>query len=392
MKRALVVLLGMMFVGVFAGQALAVVDPGQGWVEVCKQTTGTPALVGSFRFAITDSVDATKTIEVPVGFCSAPIQVAAGPATVTELGSLAGLKDDATVDSNNPQRSFVSVVSATAIGQTGSLGSFDGLWTESIDVPASSPDSQVSTIQASTITVTFTDQLVTGVIEVCKNIVPGSELTGNFQFTISGANGFSTQRSVPVGACSPGVSVPAGKVEVQETGDLATNVTAITAIQTAQAVDATLGPDATAPLYDLAGAVTVAAVTAGDSSVQTLITFTNDSVRLKLCKIWDSSAPLPVPAFPFSPHHSRAGRAKRAGCTDQSPPRNGCGAELHPGRNLPRRDAGRNCRRGRDGHEGLLDHGEPVGHVYRPGSLYRPGRRRVAERCEPYGDGESWPW
>ena len=261
---------------------------------------GHPALVGSFRFAITDSVDATKTIEVPVGFCSAPIQVAAGPATVTELGSLAGLKDDATVDSNNPQRSFVSVVSATAIGQTGSLGSFDGLWTESIDVPASSPDSQVSTIQASTITVTFTDQLVTGVIEVCKNIVPGSELTGNFQFTISGANGFSTQRSVPVGACSPGVSVPAGKVEVQETGDLATNVTAITAIQTAEAVDATLGPNATAPLYDLAGAVTVAAVTAGDSSVQTLITFTNDSVRLKLCKIWDSSAPSPVPAFPFS--------------------------------------------------------------------------------------------
>ena len=47
------------------------------------------------------------------------------------------------------------------------------------------------------------------------------------------------------------MSVPAGKVEVQETGDLATNVTAITAIQTAQAVDATLGPNATALLYDL---------------------------------------------------------------------------------------------------------------------------------------------
>ena len=199
----------MMFVGVFASQALAVVDPAQGWVEVCKQTTGTPALVGSARFAITDSVDATKTIDVPVGLCSAPIQVAAaGPATVTELGSLAGLKDDATVDSNNPQRSFVSVVSATAIGQSGSLGSFDGLWTESIDVPASSPDSQVSTIQASTITVTFTDQLVTGVIEVCKNIVPGSELTGNFQFTISGANGFSTQRSVPVGHAAPACRFP----------------------------------------------------------------------------------------------------------------------------------------------------------------------------------------
>ena len=128
MKRALVVLVGMMFVGVFASQALAVADPGQGWVEVCKQTTGTPALIGSFRFAITDSLDATKTVDVPVGLCSAPIQVAAGPATVTELGSLAGLKNDATVDSNNPQRSFVSVVSATAIGHTSLCGSITAKW------------------------------------------------------------------------------------------------------------------------------------------------------------------------------------------------------------------------------------------------------------------------
>ena len=63
----------------------------------------------------------------------------------------------------------------------------------SITVPASPGGSQ------NTVTVTYSDSIVTGVIEVCKAIVTGSGLCGSWQFTITGANGFSQVVSVPVG-------------------------------------------------------------------------------------------------------------------------------------------------------------------------------------------------
>jgi len=47
------------------------------------------------------------------------------------------------------------------------------------------------------VTVTYNDTLVTGVVEVCKQIVTGSGLTGTFQFTVTGGNGFTPPGSVP---------------------------------------------------------------------------------------------------------------------------------------------------------------------------------------------------
>jgi len=63
-------------------------------------------------------------------------------------------------------------------------------------------------------------------------------------------------------------------------------VTSITATRTAAATSVVLGPLA-GPAPDLDTATVVAGVVAGDASTQTLITFTNTSVRLKVCKYVD---------------------------------------------------------------------------------------------------------
>ena len=56
------------------------------------------------------------------------------------------------------------------------------------------------------------------------------------------------------------------------------------------------------PAADLPTATVVAAVAAGDASKQTLVTMTNDSVRLKLCKYVDQGLTTDGPReqpFPF---------------------------------------------------------------------------------------------
>jgi hypothetical protein len=152
--------------------------------------------------------------------------------------------------------------------------------------------------------VTFTNTLDPGTIEVCKQIVTGSGLTGTFTFTVTGSNGFTTTTPpVEIGACTSPITVPAGFVKVVETGDNAENVTAITATKTASNVDAVVGPNPTAPKYDLPTATVVVSVDPGDASMQTIVTFTNNSVRLKLCKTWEGNGvadPAATTGYPFA--------------------------------------------------------------------------------------------
>ena len=146
---------------------------------------------------------------------------------MTEDGGTLGLSNGGTTTVDN---AFFTTT-ATAVGQNSApTGSFDGHWTYNVNVPAGGPESVV--------TVTFTNTLVTGDVEVCKLVAPTSGLTGNWQFTITGANAFSTTVTVAAGDCSSPVVVPAGRVLVQETGDAAENVTAITATQIAGNVNA----------------------------------------------------------------------------------------------------------------------------------------------------------
>src|SRR5262249_48965994 len=153
-----------------------------GWIQVCKQSAAAPnAVIGNFRFQIMDQggTHPMGTITVPVGNCSAPIQVAAGTVTVTEGGASTTMQPHGSIDNDTlgNQSDFQKFITATATGtgKAGATGTFDGKWTYTVSVPASAD-------QSGAVTVTFTDKLVTGTVEICKQTVTGSQLTGTWTY------------------------------------------------------------------------------------------------------------------------------------------------------------------------------------------------------------------
>ena len=295
MKRTLIVLFALLCMGVFANSAFAATDPLGGYIEVCKAPSST--LTGNFAFSVTDASGAVTSVTIPISStvtsCTGPIAVDTGMATVTELGSLSGLTSTGAV-STAPTTAFTSAT-VSAVGPTGPLTCGTTAFSCAVLVPASPNGS------SNVVTVTFTDTLVTGVVEVCKNLVSGSGLTGgSWNFTVTGGNGFTDTVGVTASSCSDPITVPAGLVKVQETGDLAENVTQITATQNSGTTNAVVGPDA-GPSADLPTATVVASVAAGDVSDQTLVSMWNDGVTLKLCKVAaDGVTPSPTPAYTFA--------------------------------------------------------------------------------------------
>ena len=171
-KRVLVVLCGVIFAFTFANGALAGVegDPGGGYIEICKAAN--PALTGQFQFRIHDSFG-DQSATIGLGACTAPIAVdVPGPAsssvTVTELGGLTGLTNQGTL-SPAPDTSFLSAT-ASAVGPNGPSSCAGTGFTCTVAVPPS-PNGT-----SNVVTVTYSDSLVTGAVEVCKAIVAGSGL------------------------------------------------------------------------------------------------------------------------------------------------------------------------------------------------------------------------
>ena len=258
--------------GVFANATFAADMPRLGYIELCKAAN--TDLKGQFTFTITDATTpAIPNVVLSQGTCSAPIAVKAGDVTVNETGSSLGL--DANGNSVITQEFLnaptTTVVSATDPGPYPLTG-----FSRTVSVPASTNGT------SGVVTLTYANSLKLGVVEVCKSIVAGSGLTGSWQFTLTGENGYSSVQTVAASTCSSPVTVPAGHVIVRETGDASENVTAITATQ-----GALPGTNAVTGGLSLATATVVVAVQAGDASTQTLVTMTNDSVRLKLCKYVD---------------------------------------------------------------------------------------------------------
>jgi hypothetical protein len=91
--------------------------------------------------------------------------------------------------------------------------------------------------------------------------------------------GFTATTTVPVGACSNSLLVPAGPVTVTESGDARTFVTAID-VQPASALVSS----------DLTNATATLTITAGDVSKETIVTFTNSTSVLKICKVAGDSS------------------------------------------------------------------------------------------------------
>lgn len=112
--------------------------------------------------------------------------------------------------------------------------------------------------------VTYTNKR-TGFIEICKETA-GRGVSGNFQFTVTGV---AQPISVPVGACSPALEVPAGPTTVTET---------LRAGTTLAMCPVALAP-ATVVSCNLPAQSAVVTVAAGDTSTQTILTFTNRSSR-----------------------------------------------------------------------------------------------------------------
>jgi len=275
MKALGVFLLGLLVMGVFANQALAGTSwTRDGYIKVCKQSTGSPAATGNFQFTVNDN-NGAQTVVVAVGSCSDPIAVTDGTDSVTENGSLSALDQSGAV-SSSPSTSYITA-SASAVGANGPTGSFSGFTESGIAVPVSSDGT------LGTVTVTFTDSINQGYMEVCKTVLDPN-LTGQWTFSVSGGNSQSATETVAAGSCSGPFLMPIGYVKVQETGDLAENVTMITATRTAAKTSYVWSPN-------LATQTVVTNVVAppspGDTSNETLVTFQNNSVALEICKTLD---------------------------------------------------------------------------------------------------------
>jgi hypothetical protein len=245
-----------LFAFVFAAPAMAASSsddpgPGTGWLEICKNADPTGPVSGPFTFSVTDG-DYSSTQTVTTGTCTAPFPVPTGTATVTE-----NAVPYATVTAISALPESNLVPGSVTLGPGGSA-----------QFTISGGDESTAT------TAIFTNKEVTGYVEVCKNAAPGSGLTGSFQFTITGAMGFSDVVSVPVGACSDSIQVPAGSVQVQETGDAATYVVSITSV-----------PDGSLTSSDLDSATATVSVAAGDVSTESIVTFVDSPSVLKLCKV-----------------------------------------------------------------------------------------------------------
>ena len=257
MKRMLVLLAGMIAAAIFVVPAFA---QGSGYVEICK-ASGTPGVSGTFSFLINGEISATAN----AGECTAPIAVPEGTATVAETNY---------TDANGFSTNDYTAVSAIHTSQPGApdeaLHSFS-LAGRSAIVDIAGGDQSTTTI------VTFTNVLVQGYVEICKSQVTGAGLDGqSFSYTVQGAMGFAATANVLVGSCSNPIYAPAGHVNITEGGPSAF-VTSIATMPSDRLLDSDLA----------AGTATVAVQPAASGAVsgESIVTYTNNSAQLKICKV-----------------------------------------------------------------------------------------------------------
>ena len=240
---------------VFAAPALA---NSTGYMEICKSSTG---LAGTPTFTF-DVSGLSAPVTVANNSCSQPFQVPAGTVTVFEhpgawyAASAISTDPGSALVSSNPKGS-----GALDPGPNG---------TAKVTVPASSDPSTATTVN-------YTNEPVNGYVEVCKNNESDSGLTGSWSFGITGNNGFSSTTTVPIGHCSLPILVPAGAVTVTETPNTPTSVSNIT-VQNG-------GPSTSNTSSGSATLTVKAAPAAGDTSQEAIVSFFNDTVQLKICKV-----------------------------------------------------------------------------------------------------------
>ena len=230
---------------------------GKGFIEVCKASSNTNPVTGDFTFQVTTSALSLIPFKIPVGACSGPIQVAAGPVKITETLIPPGVGVTAITASGF---SPVTFLMENRLLTSPSLDLANGTAT----VIAVSGD-----ISTETVAVFTNSKVPIGFVEVCKDALPGTTVTGSFSYSISGVPNVD----VAVGACSPPIPVFVSPVTVAEVPKVGF-----------QLVDVLTIPLANLVSKNLPGGSAVVTVGAGNTSVVRFIN-TPAAGQLKICKV-----------------------------------------------------------------------------------------------------------
>jgi hypothetical protein len=271
--------------------------PTGGTVQVCKATVpGTLAVSGSFTFTISGGTPSSVT--VPTGGCSNPIPVSGATATIAEVVDPAY-----SVTAITPEAGGTYVVTGSTNLTQAVVGSNPA---QSVKVDASA---------GTTSTVTFTNQIDLGYVEVCKYATPGSGLSGTYSFNVSGAEGW-LNGAPPVAAtaaptppisitipangsgCSNPIPMPASSMLVngKATGVAGDTPVPVTVTEAGTnlyvtSISASITNDADAALQSdnlVKGTAALAVEASATTTNDTVVNYTDDVVSFKVCKTWDA--------------------------------------------------------------------------------------------------------
>ncbi|MDM7924140.1 MAG: ice-binding family protein [Pyrinomonadaceae bacterium] len=279
---------------------------GTGTLQICKAQTGTTDISNRiFNFTVTG---VAGTIAVPVGSCSAPINVPAGSATITELNT--GQLIPSGSFTGNFQLVGVDVITPNS---TSTLGTVNlAARTAVINVVEGGPAEQL--------TLRFTNQAaITGYIEICKqramnNGTPDPDVSGFFRYTIEGVYTTNTQNPTnrilqefvaPVGQCTAPIAVTVGNPGNPATVRVSELPRAGYFLESANTFpqNREVGTEVLGSIVDAngnivaapgGGYITVVVVAGSTPANETLINFVNRSAGglVKVCKIAGPGVPV----------------------------------------------------------------------------------------------------
>lgn len=296
----------------------AVVGGGTGTLEICKSIDASTVDISNRIFQFTVS-GVAGVIEVPVGSCSSPIDVPAGPQTITELGG------GRTITGGTFSGNFALVrVETLSSNSTSTVGTVNlPARTVAVNVVEGGIPQQLS--------VRFVNRFaITGFVEICKAAATGAgpgtaaptginttgdqDVTGFFNFTIenvfaaaTAADPGSTRLQVftaPVGQCTGPISVTIfdpsptttttpreSTVRVTELGRTGFFLESVDTVPTDREVGTeVLGQGVNAARNTFAnpgGGFTTVRVLEGGAAIETVVNFRNRSNpgQFKVCKI-----------------------------------------------------------------------------------------------------------
>jgi hypothetical protein len=264
---------------VIASNSILGQDPG--FIEVCKdlaagETVIAPGTIFTFNVA-------GRTIQVPAGGCSGPLQVDSGNVVVTEAFRADTIVTDIRTTLGNGTPAPERLVSSSL-----------ALRTATVVVPAGTAANETI--------VRFTNATSrTGVIEICKNGLD-LDVTGPWTFTIPGnlQPGAPATVTVFTGFCS-------GPITVQLPSQVATGQLFNVTVRELGRSTFIFDPNATTTLpngrlvssvlnADNGGTVVIQVVAGGTTVNQTTVFFNNRSLpgRIKVCKITADPSLIPV--------------------------------------------------------------------------------------------------